>query len=171
MRTRLPFGAARPLQSLSRPFPASFGRAHIRHATTSIPPPGTPPTQRAASFLQRHTIIKYTLFGIGSIIFGLTATTTLILGYDAMTYKEAHVGNVPSAPLALHPNPGGPKKLPILSHFVEDSPDSEVAESKASKKERLVIVGGGWASVALLASLDPDEYDVTLIAPNNFFLL
>lgn len=146
------------------PSPARI--AHIRHATSS-----PPPIEKATSFLQRHSIIKWALITSGSIVFGLFSTTAIILGYDAFTYKDAHIGNVPATPLALHPNPGGPKNLPILSHFVEENPDEEVAKSKSLKKEKLVIIGGGWAAVSLLSTLDPDEYDVTLIAPNNFFLL
>lgn len=168
MRSRLPFGAVRGLGSPTlRSVPKRTGLGQIRHAT-SIPPPTA---SRAASFLQRHSIIKWALITSGSIVFGLSATTAIILGYDAFTYRDAHIGNVPATPLALHPEPGGPKKLPVLSHFVEENPDDEAAKSKSLQKEKLVIVGGGWAAVALLASLDPDEYDVTLIAPNNFFLL
>jgi hypothetical protein len=178
-RARLPLSAARfsaPRSGGSR-CPTS-----VRFASTGTTPPPPPPpfssppppsVGKAASFLQRHTIIKWGVITTGSIIFGLTATTAIILGYDAFTYKEAHVGNVPASPLALHPQPGGPKNLPILSHFVEDGvEDPNAVESKAlPKKERLVIVGGGWAAVALLKTLNPDEYDITLIAPNNFFLL
>lgn len=166
LRSRLPLRVTRSFQTA--PIKRSLGP--IRYATTS-----PPPLEKTASFLQRHKVIKWTIYGAGSIVFGLVATTGIILVYDAMTYREAHVGNVPVAPLALHPNPGGPKNLPILSHFVEGSAESTTdgssKDEKLSRKERLVIVGGGWAAVALLNSLDPDEYDVTMIAPNNFFLL
>jgi hypothetical protein len=122
-----------------------------------------------------YRILKWTFIATGSIVFGLSATTAIILGYDSFTYKDHHIGNVPATPLSLHPEPGGPKNLPILSHFVEEEVEDEGgAESKGkgkSKKERLVIVGGGWAAVALLKGLDVDNYDITVIAPNNFFLL
>jgi NADH dehydrogenase len=122
-------------------------------------------------FLANYPALRWTIFGAGSIVFGLSATTLLLLGYDAMTYKEAHVDKVPPAPLALKPEPGGPKKLPVLSHFVDDTHGSKNPEGGRGKsKERLVIVGGGWAAVALLTQLNVDEYDVTLVSPNNFFL-
>lgn len=116
-------------------------------------------------------MVKWTLLGTGSIAFGLSATVAIILGYDAMTYSDAHVENVPAAPLALKPKPGGPKNLPILSNFVDEEASADGQDLAEKKKERLVIVGGGWAAVSLLSTLNPDEYDVTLISPNNFFLL
>ncbi|PWN37261.1 nucleotide-binding domain-containing protein [Meira miltonrushii] len=148
-------------------------RASIRYTSTAAPPPTPPPTApplpppRRPGFFARHPAIKWTLFGAGSIVFGLSSTVLIILSYDAFTYKEAHVDKVPLTPLAMHPTPGGPNNLPILSHFVDETVDV-LPESK--KKERLVIVGGGWASVALLMNLNPDEYDVVLVSPNNFFL-
>lgn len=113
-------------------------------------------------------VLRFTGYTIGSIIFGLTATTVIILAHDALTYREAHVSNVPLAPLALEPKTGGPKNLPILSSYAEDEQD-EISKNLA-KKERLVIVGGGWAAVGLLKTLDPEKYNVTLISPNNYYL-
>lgn len=37
-------------------------------------------------------------------------------------------------------------------------------------KPRLVILGGGWGGVALLKELDPEQYNVTVISPTNYFL-
>ncbi|KAK4686435.1 NADH:quinone reductase (non-electrogenic), partial [Tremellales sp. Uapishka_1] len=36
-------------------------------------------------------------------------------------------------------------------------------------KPRLVIVGGGWGAVALLQSLPPHAYNVTLVSPQTYF--
>lgn len=55
-----------------------------------------------------------------------------------------------------------------MSDFVEGDEDDFCRELKG--KERLVIVGGGWAAVSLLSKLEPGKYNVTLVAPNNFYL-
>ncbi|KIS68089.1 putative NADH dehydrogenase (ubiquinone) [Mycosarcoma maydis] len=117
--------------------------------------------------LLRKTL-RFTGYTIGSIVFGITATTVIILAHDALTYREAHADKVPLHPLALSPERGGPKNLPILSSYAEDEQD-EISK-KLANKERLVIVGGGWAAVGLLKSLDPEKYNVTLISPNNYYL-
>ena len=46
------------------------------------------------------------------------------------------------APLALHPESGGPKNLPIAKVYLSDIEDPENTE--LSQKPHLVIVGGGW---------------------------
>lgn len=87
-------------------------------------------------------IIRFTAFTAGSMVFGLTALLAVIMAHDALTYSEQHVANVPAGPLALNPKPGGPKKLPIVSEYVENEQDETAKE--LAQKERLVIVGGGW---------------------------
>jgi NADH:ubiquinone reductase (H+-translocating) len=37
-------------------------------------------------------------------------------------------------------------------------------------KPKLVILGTGWGSVAILKTLNPDEYHVTVVSPSNHFL-
>lgn len=37
-------------------------------------------------------------------------------------------------------------------------------------KPRLVVLGCGWGSVALLKGINPDNYHVTVISPSNYFL-
>ena len=46
------------------------------------------------------------------------------------------------APLALKPERGGPKNLPIAKSYLSDLEDSENTE--LAEKPHLVIVGGGW---------------------------
>lgn len=89
--------------------------------------------------------------------------------FDASTYRETpDVGDIPVSELALNPRRGGPKNLPIADSFVDDD-DSE--ENRALKdKPRLVILGTGWGSVALLKNLHPGDYHVTVISPSNHFL-
>lgn len=75
-------------------------------------------------------------------MFGLTTVLGVVLAHDALTYRESHLDGVPTNPLALHPLPGGPKGLPVVSHWVEEEEDERAKQ--ISQKERLVVVGGGW---------------------------
>src|SRR3569833_1974308 len=98
--------------------------------------------------------------GVGVIAFFL---------YDASTYKEfADTGEVDVSQIALNPRRGGPKNLPIYEVQIDDA---DCAENKRKKdKPKLVILGGGWGSVALLKSLNPEEYHVTVVSPTSYFL-
>ncbi|QYT04098.1 NADH:ubiquinone reductase (non-electrogenic) [Trichoderma simmonsii] len=85
--------------------------------------------------------------------------------YDASTYKEHGTqSDIDVSQLALQPRRGGPKNLPIAEVYIDDD------ETKAKTKPRLVILGGGWGGVALLKDLNPDDYNVTVISPANYFL-
>ncbi|ORX57479.1 nucleotide-binding domain-containing protein [Hesseltinella vesiculosa] len=66
-------------------------------------------------------------------------------------------------PLALHPERGGAKNLPIVSHQLDDY----VMEKS---KPRLVIIGSGWGAVSLVKNLDKEKYNVTVVSENNYFL-
>ena len=58
------------------------------------------------------------------------------------TLALQHIDGVPVEPLALHPQTGGPKNLPVVNAYLSDIEDEESVELKA--KPHLVIVGGGW---------------------------
>ena len=85
---------------------------------------------------------RYTGYFTGSTICGLFLIGTGILIHDALTYADKHVDRVPVSPLALHPECGGPKNLPVVRAQVDDQEDEEAR--KFSEKPRLVIIGGGW---------------------------
>ncbi|KAF2871738.1 hypothetical protein BDV95DRAFT_628816 [Massariosphaeria phaeospora] len=89
--------------------------------------------------------------------------------YDASTYKDSSLAeDVPVSHLALHPRRGGPKNLPIVEYFVDDD---DSPENRAIKhKPKLVILGTGWGSVAMLKQLHDGDYHVTVISPSNHFL-
>jgi NADH dehydrogenase len=108
-----------------------------------------------------------TTLGVFTLISGGLVVAFFI--YDATTYKEDPGSeDIPVSELALNPRRGGPKNLPIADYFVDDD-DSE--ESRANKhKPKLVILGTGWGSVALLKQLNPGDYHVTVISPSNHFL-
>lgn len=88
------------------------------------------------------TFAKYAgLFCLSSAI-GVITLGAGILVHDVFTYNERHIDRVPVDPLALHPDRGGPKNLPIASVLVDDDQDDEA--KALSKRPKLVIVGAGW---------------------------
>ena len=62
----------------------------------------------------------------------------------------------------------GPKNLPIAEVQIDDNDCLEMQRQK--DKPKLVVLGGGWGSVALLKTLNPEDYHVTLVSPTNYFL-
>ncbi|RKU46870.1 hypothetical protein DL546_008981 [Coniochaeta pulveracea] len=106
-------------------------------------------------------------FGSAVVIFGIGVVGFFL--YDASTYKDtSDVGDVDVSQLALNPRRGGPKNLPIVEVMLDD--DDTEAKRRQKEKPKLVILGGGWGSVALLKELNPDDYHVTVISPQNYFL-
>jgi NADH dehydrogenase len=89
--------------------------------------------------------------------------------YDASTYREdLSFRDIDVSQLALSPKRGGPKNLPIAEVLVDD--DDCEASKRQKDKPKLVVLGGGWGSVALLKTLNPEDYHVTLVSPTNYFL-
>lgn len=50
-----------------------------------------------------------------------------------------------------------------------DDMDSEELQNQMNKP-KLVILGGGWGSVALLKEINEEDYHITLVSPSNYFL-
>lgn len=89
--------------------------------------------------------------------------------YDASTYREdLSYRDIQVSQIALSPRKGGPKNLPIAEVHIDDDDCAEMQRQK--HKPKLVVLGGGWGSVALLKTLNPEEYHVTLVSPTNYFL-
>lgn len=158
------------------PAPASFAKPAIirqlnhvrRQSTTTEPPPGSP----AATPTQRSRLTRYLYRGFMSLGVFVAVSGALVVAFfifDASTYKEeADAVDLTVSELALNPRRGGPKNLPIADHLVDDD---DSPEKKAQKhKPKLVILGTGWGSVALLKQLNPDDYHVTVVSPSNYFL-
>lgn len=92
-----------------------------------------------------------------------------LIAYDAHRYNgDLSQGDVQVSKLALNPRLGGPKHLPIAEVQIDDD-DNEV-HSRQKDKPKLVILGSGWGSVALLKTLNPDNYHITVVSPTNYFL-
>lgn len=79
---------------------------------------------------------------------------------DAESTHEAHK-NIP--PLALHPQTGGKRNLPVVTEQLDSNPLEK-------DKQRLVILGSGWGAVSVIKSLEKGKYNVTVISENNYFL-
>lgn len=89
--------------------------------------------------------------------------------YDSTTYREdLSFRDINVSEVALSPRRGGPKNLPIAEVLVDDDDSPEAQRQK--DKPKLVVLGGGWGSVALLKALNPDEYHVVVVSPTNYFL-
>lgn len=97
------------------------------------------------------------------------AVVASVFLYDYTTYSEdPSMEDIPVSELALRPKRGGPKNLPIAEVLVDDE-DSEAMQAQRDKP-KLVILGTGWGSVALLKTLNPGDYHVTVVSPVNYFL-
>lgn len=127
--------ASRPACCISlarRPLPPRF-----RPYTTIPPPPSS------GNILSKAKVAaKFAGFVCASSVFGVLVVGTGILAHDAFTYTDKHVSRVPVNPLALHPERGGPKNLPIARVLIDDEEDEEA--KLLAVKPKLVIIGGGW---------------------------
>jgi hypothetical protein len=90
-----------------------------------------------------------------SSVVGIVVVGAGILAHDAFTYNDKHVDRVPVNPLALNPERGGPKNLPIARVLIDDEEDEEA--KLLAVKPRLVIVGGGWGVWLCIGTLLIDE--------------
>ncbi|KAI0974663.1 pyridine nucleotide-disulfide oxidoreductase-domain-containing protein [Xylaria arbuscula] len=127
---------------------------------------GRPLPQRRSAFLN-FTYRTAAIVGTG--VGFITVLFAAFFVYDATTYKESVTfGDCHVSKTALEPPRGGPKNLPIVEALLDDD-ESENARDK-KQKQRLVILGSGWGSVALLKQLNADDYHVTVISPKNYFL-
>ncbi|OCF39117.1 NADH dehydrogenase [Kwoniella heveanensis CBS 569] len=154
-----------------RKLSSTFFAAHHRPSAT-VTSALHKTSARAFSIPPRAFTAKYPVtsllvrLGLSSVL-GLGVLLGVILFHDAFTYSERHVDRVPCNPLSLKPRTGGKKNLPILEVNLDDEEDEGKRTMKG--KPRLVIVGGGWGAVALLQSLPPHAYNVTLISPQTYF--
>ncbi|KAJ7085784.1 hypothetical protein B0H15DRAFT_369914 [Mycena belliarum] len=123
--------------------------------------------KRSASYFKRtFTVARYTGYFCLSATVGVFAIGAGFFVHDAFTYNEKHIERVPVSPLALHPECGGPKNLPIVRVAVDDEEDEE--HKKLATKPRLIIVGGGWGAMATLQALYSGDYHVTVVSTETF---
>ncbi|PGH26858.1 hypothetical protein AJ80_01439 [Polytolypa hystricis UAMH7299] len=132
----------------------------VRHASTEAEPKKTSRAVRIFYKICTYSGL-FVLFSGGAVL--------AFFIYDATTYRlDSSLDNVAVSELALSPRRGGPKNLLIAESLIDDQDSPEKLEQK--DKPKLVILGTGWGSVALLKSLDPGNYHVTVVSPVNYFL-
>ncbi|KAL4246040.1 NADH dehydrogenase family protein [Abortiporus biennis] len=149
-------------QTSSRQFQFSTSRTFFQSAPKLQPSS----TKQSTLWSRARTFGKYTAYAVASTVAGCFILTAGIFVHDAFTYTERHIEGVPVKPLALQPERGGPKNLPVTKAYLADVEDPENAE--LAEKPHLVVVGGGWGAVGLLKTLNEGEYHVTLISPETF---
>jgi len=111
-----------------------FSRAFVSESSQS--------PERPHGFRRAVKFARYSGYFCLSSVFGVLAIGAGIFIHDAFTYSSKHIDRVPVSPLALHPERGGPKNLPIVRAQVDDEQDEE--NKKLAEKPRLIVVGGGW---------------------------
>lgn len=105
----------------------------------------------------------------GFFIVSSGAAVVAFFIYDATTYREEpSAEDIPVSQLALNPPRGGPKNLPIAEVLLGDHDSEGMMEQR--DRPRLVVLGTGWGSIALLKHLNPNDYHVTVVSPVNYFL-
>ena len=114
--------------------------------------------------------LTYRLFAYaGGFILTTGGLIVAFFIYDASTYREdLTYTDIPVSEDALEPRRGGPKNLPIAEVLVDDDDCPE--NSRQKHRPKLVILGSGWGSVAMLKTLNPEDYHVTVVSPVNYFL-
>ena len=123
------------------------------------------PTKRGPVF---HFLYRFFAYS-GAFILVSGGLVVAFFIYDASTYREdLSYTDIPVSESALQPRRGGPKNLPIAQVLVDDDDCDEMARQK--NKPKLLILGSGWGSVALLKTLNPEDYHVTVVSDVNYFL-
>lgn len=161
-RPAIRYAASIPRCQYRARFPEFRHDAFRRGARTAS---SATPKKRGPVFRALYPIFTYT----GAFIFVSGCLVLAFFIYDATTYREdLTYADIPVSENALEPKRGGPKNLPIAESLVDD--DDCEGMSKQKHKPKLVILGSGWGSVALLKTLNSDDYHVTVVSPVNYFL-
>ncbi|KPI39028.1 External alternative NAD(P)H-ubiquinone oxido B1, mitochondrial [Cyphellophora attinorum] len=160
--------ARRALHSSPRSLPLRTApiAARLPFKTTLRPISTKPlPTHRGPAVRFLYRLFAWT--GIFIVVSGTLVVAFFL--YDASTYREeVSQEDTIVSEAALSPRRGGPKNLPIAEVHIDDEDSPELREQK--DKPKLVILGTGWGSVAMLKELRPGDYHVTVVSPENYFL-
>eukprot|EP01088_Endostelium_zonatum_P013692 TRINITY_DN2844_c0_g1_i1.p1 TRINITY_DN2844_c0_g1~~TRINITY_DN2844_c0_g1_i1.p1 ORF type:complete len:730 (-),score=173.64 TRINITY_DN2844_c0_g1_i1:36-2225(-) len=60
--------------------------------------------------------------------------------------------------------------LGIATYYMVDWLTPKAPLPPGFVKQRVVVLGTGWAAVSLIQGLDPELYDVTIVSPSNYFV-
>ena len=104
-----------------------------------------------------------------AVVFSFDAYTLAPLRQPAVALRRAHLIMADAAPppstsdaqLAIQEMDG--KVVPTNNDGLED-------RTRATDKERVVVLGSGWAAMKFVQNIDTSMYDVTIVSPRNFFL-
>lgn len=118
-------------------------------------------TYASAAAKKKSKIAKYTVVGVAA---GSALGVAYHLSQDEEVINTAEGAHLTVPEQAFRPKLGGFKNLPVVSHFLDDS------IHEVNTKPRLVVIGSGWGAVSVLEQLEKDDYNVTLISENNYFL-
>ena len=167
------FASRRSLHGPSRrPAPQTLARCRPFNAALSVRFKSDGAETGPAQPVRRFSVLNFlykTFAYCGFLVMSGGAAVVAFFVYDATTYREeSSAEDIPVSELALNPPHGGPKNLPIAEVLVGDYDSEEMMDQR--DKPRLVILGTGWGSVALLKHLNPDDYHVTVVSPTNYFL-
>jgi len=66
------------------------------------------------------------------------------------------------------PSTGSSRRHMVVAPFMEQC--TYVDRTPETTKEKVVVLGSGWAAVKFLQNVDTARYDVTVVSPRNFFL-
>mgnify|MGYP001582640007 FL=1 len=123
-------------------------------------------------FRSRSRSLNFVFKAAAWLGISVTVASAGIVGfflYDASTYREnLSQRGIEISDLALILRTGGPKNLPIAEVLMDDEDDDEM--KRQMNKPRLVILRGGWGSVALIKELRVEDYHVTVVSPTSYFL-
>lgn len=168
-----PISTLQSSRSLGRRFETRLGSLWLNQSRKSSPHPkawsvsisSLQPRHRGRIFRFFYRVFAYT----GGFLLISGGLVLSFFAYDATTYREdPSYTDIPVSERALEPRRGGPKNLPIAEVLVDDDDSAEMSRQK--HKPKLVILGSGWGSVALLKTLNPEDYHITVVSPVNYFL-
>ncbi len=116
---------------------------------------------------RRLIVRSATVLGFTVVIGGVLLAGFFL--YDITTYRSSvSRADIEVPTLALTPESGGPRNLPIARVMIDD--EDEEKNKLTHDKPRLVILGSGWGAFTLLKGLNPKDYHVTVVSPTNYFL-
>jgi len=108
---------------------------------------------------EKHSKFRGKIVVASSLVIG--AATGFAILYYKRTVTEAKEHEIKEFSGNLER--GGPKNLPIATHLIDE-------RDFDTSKPRLVILGSGWGAISVIKELEKDNYHVTVISPQNYFL-
>lgn len=64
----------------------------------------------------------------------------------------------------------GSRLAMVDAPFISPDECTYIDRTSNTSKEKIVVLGSGWASVKFLQNIDTSKFDVTIVSPRNFFL-